>query len=255
MNAQPRGNQPAASGEDRRQGVDNRPFTLVELLVVIAIIAILASMLLPTLSSAIGAAKQIQCLGNMKQIGQGCLFYVNDFECLPTWRQQVPGSSPAVYYFIWDDTPAHNGLATLGYFGTQKAALGYSGWGTAVRSPFACPEETRIDKYSLGLNNNLTGSKVLRGPGFQSPDRLAYIADTAGHAFSYLDIVAEAGAWCVSLRHQKQNSFNVIYADFHGEARNQTSVTRTSTQAAQCTPFWAGGSDWTGGTWPVSLRD
>lgn len=63
-----------------------RAFTLVELLVVIGIIAIMISLLLPSLSKAQRAARTLQCAGNIRTILQGMQMYAN------AYKGAIPGS-------------------------------------------------------------------------------------------------------------------------------------------------------------------
>jgi len=59
-----------------------RAFTLIELLVVISIIALLIGLLLPALSSARQAGRAAVNLSNVRSLGQGLHYYMNDWDSL-----------------------------------------------------------------------------------------------------------------------------------------------------------------------------
>ena len=95
-----------------------RIFTLIELLIVIAIIAILAAMLLPALGRARGKAKEISCVGNLRQYGISFMLYTD------TWNQYFPPEC--------DNVPAQNTETEMWY---SKTKLDIS-----QKLRFGCPE-------------------------------------------------------------------------------------------------------------------
>src|SRR5580700_5441633 len=55
-------------------------FTLVELLVVIGIIAVMISILLPSLTRARQQSEAVQCASNMRQVGIAMLTYADQYD-------------------------------------------------------------------------------------------------------------------------------------------------------------------------------
>jgi len=77
-------------------------FTLVELLVVIGIIALLISILMPSLSRARMSANLVACQSNMKQVATAIHMYANEYKgVLPEMSNGSRAGSQGVYAETW----------------------------------------------------------------------------------------------------------------------------------------------------------
>lgn len=120
-------NRKTVSGRAGSRKICSSKFTLVELLIVIAVIAILTSMLLPSLGKARDTAKRIKCTSNLKQINTlAALYYSDNNGFTPPYRVKdlkfysTGPDTPYNWYEILNDYLTNDSLHAFNNSGDRK---------------------------------------------------------------------------------------------------------------------------------------
>jgi prepilin-type N-terminal cleavage/methylation domain-containing protein len=121
----------------RRGLTGGRGFTLIEVLVVVAIIALLISILLPSLARAKEQSKATVCLSNLKQQGVGFSTYAVDNTA------RLPMSGKWQRYTLMEGV---NGQGGDHYIRTNQGAL-YPRYVGQTLHLFYCPSDKKYDVY------------------------------------------------------------------------------------------------------------
>ena len=203
----------------------------MELLVVIAILAVLAALLLPSLTNSKRAAQSVRCVSNLRQLGLAAQMYFDDHDDTPFPYRLYATNNGVVYWFGW----LQNGAEGSRDFDARQGPLFeyVNGLGIEI-----CPAlnytsghfkfKARGAAYGYGYNLHLTNASLrvnaLRDPGavalfadaaqindFQPPASPAhpmleefYYIDAPDHSISYPN---------AHFRHQQRA--NVVFVDGH----------------------------------------
>ena len=214
-------------------------FSLIELMVVLSVLAILLTLIQPSLRKTYESTKRIQCSSNYKLLHLAFETYVQDFEKYPIALTNIEGSN--VGGLTWDDQLAlgYDGrnlpIKFVSRFGIEKEQIGTE----QQRQTYQCPiikdqreESVRAARtyaynvaYRSGINegfSNYWSRGVRWSAGINdvpSPGTTLILAE-----ITWGDMSAAGGAGMPNYRSQPVHGathfgeYNYLFADGHSES-------------------------------------
>ncbi len=176
-------------------------FTLVELLVVICIVAVLLTLLMPSVKLSILKGKQVKCISNLRQIGLAVQQYIAD----PNNNQQFP----PIYYT--------NGTTAGSNTGPPANALQplncLSNYGVTI-ALLTCPADT---------SPSTNYGSYLWSPVAQGDTPQSFVYYSRGQIFTISNLSRVALCYDKGYLHpggtNGSGSFNILRADGHVETK------------------------------------
>ncbi len=213
-----------------------RDFTLIELLVVIAVIAILAGLLLPALNNARNKARDITCIGNIKQLSYGIQLYLSDNDdCYPCF---------SVTAHQWAVNLYHSYLPSRKAWKCPSSTMFTNTYVNGIQDVTQCALaniDSRLQKYltygfnTCGFSSNRANGETLdasilfavKGCRVQTPSLKIILGDTSRNLSTGApDLGSESNSnvWYQPVstswsslhdRHSNSKSANIAWADGH----------------------------------------
>lgn len=213
-------------------------FTLTELLVVISIIAVLAAMLLPTITMVRQAARSTQCAGNLRQLGLAILAYPMDNDGrLPPGHDGSRNWISHLAEVLTDDATKR-----FAYFRCPNAKAGGTCHYTAPPGVLPMTYRASPARQITTLQRELRSNLILLADGTQdvnfgmSSREMAFnaagefgfwreINDTDDDKIAINNLTLDGTGFYFAFRHPSQR-LNIVHGDGHVRAytRNQEMV-------------------------------